>query len=142
MSGLGTGAARGVVAAMAMTAVRNVTAGFGLIERTPPERVAHEGVPGLLGKIPPQHRDESIEIAHWAFGATAGVGFRALPDRVKRQAWIGPAYGIALWAGFEVVLRRLFELSKPRRKPYERLAVAADHALYGIIVAARSGRPA
>src|SRR5215212_6275609 len=99
MRGLVPGAARGVVAAMAMTAVRNVTAGFGLIERTP-------------------------------------------PDRVQRQPWIGPAYGVALWAGFEVVLGRLFELSQPRRKPYERLAVAADHALYGIIVAARPGRPA
>ena len=135
------GAVRGTVAAMAMTGMRRVTTGVGLLERPPPERIAKEGVPGLLRRVPPRMRDETIELAHWGYGAAAGATFAALPHGVRRSRWVGPAYGIAMFALFQLVLRRLFGLNEARRKPHEHAALLADHVLYGLVVAARPERP-
>jgi hypothetical protein len=124
---------------MAMTGMRRMTTGLGLLERAPPERMAKEGVPGLLAAVPKDKRNEVIELAHWAYGAAAGAAFGAMPESVRRHQWAGPLYGLGIWFTFEFILRRLFRLSEPRRKPHERLALAADHALYGTIVAGRPG---
>src|SRR5215212_7166282 len=70
---------RGAVGALAMTAVRRLTTRVGFVERTPPERLAHEGFPGLLAHVPPPHRGAAILTAHVAFGAVAGAVFRTLP---------------------------------------------------------------
>ena len=128
------GAARGAVGAMAMTGFRRVTTGLGLVEATPPERIAHEAVPRLVSRVPPERRNEAIELAHWGFGAAAGALYGALPYRLRVRRWVGPLYGLAIWAGFEFALRRLLGISGPRRKPQERAAVAVDHLLYGAIV--------
>src|SRR5919204_287986 len=70
---------------------------------------------------------------------TAGAAFGVMPRSVRRHQWAGPLYGLGIWFVFEFVLRRLFRLSEPRRKPHERVALAADHLLYGAIVAGRPG---
>ena len=137
MSEIASGAARGAIAAMAMTGMRRMTQGLGLVERPPPERMAREGVPGIFRLAPPDKRREAIELAHWAFGAGAGAAFGTLPRPLREHRLAGPVYGLAIWAGFELVLRRLFRLSQPRRKARERVALAADHVLYGAVVAAR-----
>ena len=128
------GAVRGAVGAMAMTGFRRLTTGLDLVEATPPERIAHEAVPRLLSCVAPERRNEAIELAHWGFGAAAGALYAALPYRIRVRRWVGPLYGLAIWAGFELVLRRLFGISGPRRKPHERAAIAADHLLYGAVV--------
>ena len=124
---------------MAMTGMRRMTTGLGLLERSPPERMAKEGVPGLLAVVPQNKRNEAIELAHWAYGAAAGAAFGVMPRSVRRHQWAGPLYGLGIWFVFEFVLRRLFRLSEPRRKPHERLALAADHVLYGAVVGGRPG---
>ena len=138
MRALAHGAARGAVAAMAMTGMRRMTTALGLVERTPPERLADEGVPALLTAVPVRQRAEAIEVIHWAFGATAGAAYGLLPPRVRRRRISGPLYGLAIWAGFELGARQLLGLGEPDdRAVTERLALAADHVLYGLVLTVR-----
>ena len=123
---------------MAMTGLRRVTVGLGLVEEPPPSEIAREGVPALLARIPPEHRDEAIELAHWGYGALAGAAYGLLPPLLRRGIWSGPAYGLGIWALFEVVLARVFGLrASNERTVAERSALAADHILYGAVVAGR-----
>ncbi len=132
------GAARGVVAAMAMTGVRRLTTGLGLVHESPPEEIARKGFPALLQVVPVESRDEMIEFAHWAYGAIGGAAYGSLPAVLRRQVWAGAAYGLLVWVLFEAALAPLLGLHRAReRKRVERLAIAADHALYGAIVANR-----
>ncbi len=134
------GLARGVIGAMAQTGARRVTTGLALVRRPPPERIALEGVPTLLARVPAEHRDEAIELAHWAYGAVAGAVYAVLPRPLRRHGWAGPAYGIAVWLLFEAALGpALLGLERTKERPLsERLALAADHTLYGAVVAVRS----
>ncbi len=134
------GAVRGIVAAMAMTGMRRMTAGLGLVEETPPEEMATEGLPRLFARVPTEHRDEAVELAHWAFGAAAGAAFGALlPEALRHSRWAGPAYGLAIWALFERGMAPIFGLKPARERPVaQRLSIAADHLLYGALVAPRS----
>jgi hypothetical protein len=122
---------------MAMTGMRTVTTGLGLVERTPPERIATEGVPGLFRRIPVRYRSEALELSHWSFGAAAGAAFGVLPERLRRSAWSGPAWGLAVWTLFEVGIAPLLGVSARERSSLERLFVAADHVLYGLVVGGR-----
>ncbi|MFN2470371.1 MAG: hypothetical protein ABR583_05160 [Gaiellaceae bacterium] len=142
MSAALAGAERGVVAAMAMSGMRTVTMGLGFLPKSPPEEVAEEGMPGLLALVPPNLRETAIELAHWGFGATAGALHSWLPDRLRRTWWAGPAYGLATQVGFEAVVAPVLGLRTPaERSAGERVAVAADHVLFGLVVASRSQRP-
>jgi hypothetical protein len=125
---------------MAQTALRRVTTGLGLVGRPPPERIALEGVPMLLARVPAEHRDEAIELAHWAYGALAGAVYAMLPGPLRQRGWAGPAYGIGVWLLFEAVLGpALLGLERTKERSLsERLALAADHTLYGAVVAVRS----
>jgi hypothetical protein len=128
-----------MVGAMAQTGVRRLTTGLGLVQLPPPERIALE-VPTLLARVPAKHRDEAIELAHWAYGAGAGGVYAALPGGFRRHRWAGPAYGIVVWLLFEAVLGpALLGLERTKQRPLsERLALAADHALYGAVVGKRA----
>lgn len=130
-------AARGVVAAMAMTGMRRVTTGLGLVREPPPEAIARQGVPALLRVVPVDNRDEAIEFAHWAYGAIGGAVYGSLPPVIRRKVWAGAAYGLAVWVLFEGVVAPLLGVDRRDRGKAERLAIAADHALYGAIVANR-----
>jgi hypothetical protein len=139
-NGVARSAAWGVVGAMAQTALRRVTTGLGLVRRPPPEQIALEGVPTLLARVPAEHRDEAIELAHWAYGAFAGAVYTTVPRALRQRGWGGPAYGVAVWLLFEAVLApALLGLERTKERPHrERLALAADHTLYGAVVAKRS----
>jgi hypothetical protein len=130
-------AARGVIAAMAMTGMRRVTTGLGLLEQTPPDAMAEQEptVSRLLDRIPPDYRDEAIELAHWAYGALGGAAFGVLVPRGLRTRWTGPLYGLAIWTLFETGLVPLLGLEHAReRKVLSRVLTAADHLLYGTVV--------
>lgn len=134
-------ALRGIVAAMAMSGLRTITKGLGLVPKTPPEEIFEEGVPRLLARIPAEHREEAIELAHWSYGALGGAVFSLLPAPWRRHALAGPLYGVATWAAFERVLAPVIGIRGPHeRHTAERLAVLGDHVLYGVVVAGRSGR--
>lgn len=108
---------------MAMTGMRRLTTSLGLVAQPPPERVL------------PARREETVELARWLFGAAFGAAFGALVRPRVRSRWAGPAYGLAIWAGFETVVAPLLGPGRPGdRTAVSRLAVAADHLLYGVVL--------
>lgn len=128
-------ALRGVVAAMAMTGMRRVTTGLGLVRESPPDAIARQGFPTLLRVVPVENRDEAIEFAHWAYGAVGGAVYGSLPPVLRRGAWAGAVYGTVVWLLFEAVIAPVLGVDRRDRKTAERLAIAGDHVLYGAIVA-------
>ncbi len=135
-----SGAACGAVGAMAMTGMRVMTTELGLVEQTPPQALSRQrarGVRALLRRAPRKQRRGLIEAAHWAFGAGGGAAFGALPREVRRRPWAGPLYGLVVWLGFELGIAPALGLSQARRvRLIDRLALAADHLLYGLVLTA------
>jgi hypothetical protein len=126
----------GMVAAMAMSGMRTLTTEVGLLGETPPEAVARQAASGLLKQIPRGNRGAVVELSHWAFGAMGGALFGLLPRWLRRRSWAGPAYGLLLWLGFEAGIAPALGLSSAKAtQPAERLALAADHVLYGLVLA-------
>jgi hypothetical protein len=140
-----SGAACGAIGAMAMTGMRVLTTELGLVEQTPPEALSVQrarGVRALLRRAPRKQRRGLLEGAHWAFGAGGGATFGALPRAVRRRPWAGPGYGLVVWLGFELGIAPALGLTQAKCvRPVDRLALAADHALYGLVLSAtRPGR--
>jgi hypothetical protein len=135
-----SGAACGAVGAMAMTGMRVITTELGLVEQTPPQAIGVQrarGIRTLLRRAPRKQRRALLEAAHWTFGASGGAVFGALPRTVRRRPWAGPAYGLVLWLGFEVGIAPALGLSQAKRvRLVDRLALAADHVLYGFALSA------
>jgi hypothetical protein len=130
--------ARGAVGAMAMTGMRVITTELGLVKQTPPQAIARQrarGVRALLRRAPRTERRGLIEAAHWAFGAGGGAVFGALPRGLRRRPWAGPVYGLAVWLGFEMGIAPALGLSQAKRvRLVDRLGLAADHLLYGLVL--------
>jgi hypothetical protein len=135
-----SGAACGSVGAMAMTGMRVMTTELGLVEQTPPQAVGRQrarGLRALLRRAPRKQRRGMIEAAHWAFGAGGGAVFGALPRGWRRRRWAGPVYGLVVWLGFELGIAPVLGLSQAKRaRPVDRLALAGDHLLFGLVLTA------
>ncbi len=140
-----SGAACGSVGAMAMTGMRVITTELGLVEQTPPQAVSRQrarGIRTLLRRAPRKQRRGMIEAAHWAFGAGGGAAFGALPRELRRHPWAGPVYGLVVWLGFELGIAPTLGLSQAKHvRPIDRLALAADHLLYGLVLSATRPTP-
>lgn len=128
--------ARGAIAAMAMTGLRRISTTSGLLGHTPPEAVLADRLPRLLERIPVARRPVLVEAAHLGYGMVGGVVFGALPRRLRRRGWIGPAYGVLFWSIYELGIAPALRLLPGRRSHTEQLALLADHLLYGVVVAA------
>jgi hypothetical protein len=88
-----------------------------------------------LRRAPRKQRRGLIEAAHWAFGAGGGATFGALPGAMRRRPWAGPVYGLVVWLGFELGIAPVLGLSQAKRvRLVDRLALAADHLLYGLVL--------
>lgn len=135
-----SGAACGTVGAMAMTGMRVITTELGLVEQTPPQALSVQrarGLRALLRRAPRKQRRGLLEAAHWAFGAGGGAAFGALPRSMRRHPWAGPAYGLMVWLGFELGIAPALGLSQAKRaRPVDRIALATDHLLYGLVLSA------
>ncbi|HZV75284.1 MAG TPA: hypothetical protein VFF79_16365 [Conexibacter sp.] len=135
-------AARGTIAAMAMSGMRTLAVDVGLVEQPPPEAILKQKLSRLLRRAPRRRRSAAIELAHWAYGASGGVAFALLPEGVRRRAWAGPIYGLGLWVGFEAGLAPLLGLAQARKpRVAERAALALDHLLYGLVLSEIRRRP-
>jgi hypothetical protein len=142
MSELAHAGMRGAIAAMAMTGMRAFTVSLGLVKESPPRAIMRKRARGLLHGLPRKRRRAAIEAVHWTYGAGGGLLFGALPDEVRRRAWAGPLYGLALWLGFEVALAPALGLRHAKSpRVAERAALAADHALYGLVLSETRRRP-
>jgi hypothetical protein len=135
-----SGTACGTVGAMAMTGMRVITTELGLVEQTPPQALSRQrarGLRALVRRAPRQQRRGLIEAAHWAFGAGGGAAYGALPAELRSHPWAGPLYGLVVWLGFELGIAPVLGLSQAKRtRPVDRLALAADHLLYGLVLSA------
>jgi hypothetical protein len=130
--------ARGLVAAMAMTGIRTVTAAVGPHEKSPPEAIVDEHAPRPVQELPSRHREALTELAHWGYGAAGGVAFGMLPRRIRTHISAGPLYGLALWLTFEVGIAPALGVEHARqRQALWRTVIAFDHVLYGVMVAGR-----
>ena len=133
---------RGVIGAQAMSGMRTLTVYLGLADETPPKAILRQRARGVLRKVPRKRRPAFIELFHWSVGAFAGAIYGALPDAVRRRAWSGPVYGLAVWAGYEAGIAPMLGLSHAKKpRPVERLAFAADHLLYGLVLSEMRARP-
>jgi hypothetical protein len=133
---------RGAIAAMAMTGMRAFTVDLGIVEQTPPQAVFKQRARGLIRRVPRGRRRAAVELAHWAYGAVGGAAFAVLPQGVRRRAWAGPAYGLAVWLGFEVGVAPVLGLKQANKlRAAERTALAADHLLYGLVLSEIRARP-
>jgi hypothetical protein len=135
-----SGAACGAVGAMAMTGMRVITTELGLLEETPPRALSRQrarGIRALLRRAPRKERRGLVETAHWAFGAGGGAAYGALPRAMRRSPWAGPVYGLVVWLGFELGIAPALGLSQAKRvRLVDRLALAGDHLLYGLVLSA------
>jgi hypothetical protein len=134
----GEGAARGVAGAVAMSVMRAVTTRLSLVGTTPPDAIAFERAPRLLALLPRWTRRPAIEFGHLMYGGIAGAAYAGLPAGFRTVRGSGPAYGFATWLLYEAVVAPALGLSHARRRrPVERLALAADHVLYGLVLTGR-----
>lgn len=130
--------ARGLVAAMAMTGLRQLTENVGLLEESPPKAIVEQHAPEPIHRLMDEHRAAVTELAHWAYGMGGGVAYSVLPDRIRAHPLTGPAYGLAVWLSFELGVAPLLGMPHARsRRPVSRLVLALDHVLYGVVVSAR-----
>lgn len=118
-----------------MSLMRAATTRLGLVGRTPPDAIALERAPGVVSRLPGPARRPAIELGHLTYGGAAGAAYAALPERARSLRWSGPAYGLATWLLYEAVIAPALGLSHARRRRLvERLALAADHAVYGLVL--------
>ncbi|MEV4398610.1 hypothetical protein [Nonomuraea sp. NPDC049607] len=126
--------ARGAVGSMAMSGLRQLTVSLGMVDRTPPESVLRKTAPQLFRDVPAERRPALVEAVHWLYGAAGGAGFGLLPRAVRERRWSGPLYGVLAWAAFEAGIAPALGLPRSRHTTPERLALLADHLLYGAVV--------
>ncbi|RNL82487.1 hypothetical protein EFW17_19355 [Halostreptopolyspora alba] len=126
---------------MAMTGMREMARGMGMITQTPPEAILQERVPHLLARVPPERRVAAVQLAHWVYGASAGAGYGLIPTWLRDYRLSGPVYGVLAWAFFEFALAPAFGLVHAHQsRPRERAALFADHVLYGLVIGASPRR--
>jgi hypothetical protein len=132
------GVVRGAIASMAMTGLREFTRHAGLLEEPPPESILRQKWMGPLRRVRGIQRGGGrmhAELAHWTYGAAAGALFAALPRAMRRSAWSGPLFGLAIWTGFELGIAPILSLSQAKRpRVLDRLTLAGDHLFYGYIL--------
>lgn len=136
-------ALRGAIAAMAMTGMRTLTQTLEIVKESPPQAIFRQRAKGVLAPLPRRYHRAAVELAHWGYGAAGGAVFGSLPAAVRRRRrWIGPLYGLAIWAGFELGIAPALGLRQAsERRLVERLAFALDHLLYGLILSEIRARP-
>jgi len=136
------GGVRGTIGAMAMSGMRTFTVHVGLVGEPPPVALVRQRARGVMRMVPRKRRRAVLEAAHWGYGAVGGCAFALLPDAVRRFPWAGPVYGLVLWLGFELGVAPLLGLKQAKKvRPVERVALAADHLLYGFVISEMRRRP-
>jgi hypothetical protein len=134
---------RGAIGATAMTGIRTFTVESGLVEQSPPQAIANQRrAHKLLKRIPRERRVAAIELVHWGYGAVGGTIFGMLPESVRGRLWAGPLYGMLIWVGFEFGIAPLLGLQHAKNlRVGDRLAIASDHLLYGVVLSEMRHRP-
>jgi hypothetical protein len=128
---------RGLVAAMAMSGTRSITANVGLMEATPPRKIVERHGPRPLRRLPEHYLQAATEIVHWAYGTGGGLAFGLLPAGVRKHPATGPVFGLTVWMAFELGIGPVLGVEHRERRVLGRVVLALDHVLYGVVVAGR-----
>ena len=132
---VGHATVRGVVGAMAMSGVRNITSEIGLIRDPPPVALAKRASKTRLRRVPKRLRRPVVELLHWQVGAVGGATFAVLPDQLRKQAWAGPVWGVLIQSSFGLVIAPALGLKQAKRpSTREQAALLVDHLLYGYVL--------
>ena len=132
---IGHGTVRGVVGAMAMSGVRNITSELGLIREPPPVALAKRASRSRLRHVPKGLRRPLVEVLHWQVGALGGATFAVLPDGLRKRAWAGPAWGVLIQSSFGLAIAPALGLKQAKRPSVrEQAALLADHLVYGYVL--------
>jgi hypothetical protein len=122
--------------------MRALTVSLGLVEEPPPRAILRQKARGLMRLVPRRRRRAAQEIAHWAYGAAGGALLAALPDAARLRPWAGPVFGLVLWGGYEAGIAPALGLKQAEKvRLKERVALAADHLLYGAVLSELRRRP-
>jgi hypothetical protein len=133
---------RGVIGAMAMTGMRQLTTALGLVDETPPESILRRQTKGLLRLVPRKRRRVAVTAVHWGVGAVGGLAFGALPDEVRRSRWAGPAWGLVMLAAYQTAVAPALGLKQAKDPDLsEWLGLTGDHLLYGFVLSEFRERP-
>jgi hypothetical protein len=142
LSEIAHGALRGTIGAMAMTGLRSFTVSLGLVDEPPPRAILRQKSKGVFRVMPKRFRRAGQELFHWGFGAAGGAMFGLFPQKVRMQAWAGPVWGLGIWLVFEVAVAPALGLSQAKKlRPVDRVSLAADHLLYGLVLSELRRRP-
>jgi hypothetical protein len=99
-------------------------------------------LPGPFRRAEHGRKRVAVELLHWSYGAGGGAAFAALPSELRNRPWAGPLYGVVVWGGFELAIAPLLDLDQAKRvRPLDRLALIADHLLYGFVLSETRRRP-
>lgn len=130
---LATGAAAGIVATAAHTAIMAAAKSLGMLGEPPPQKLTRR-ILTLLG-----HRPRSLELlltttaAHVAYGAATGALYALLPPPA-RGSLSGMAYGVAVWgASYLGWIPKLGLMRSPSRDRGGRpTAMVLAHVAFGL----------
>ena len=130
------GAVRGAVGAMAMTGMRVLTTGLGLVEETLPQ-----GRPAASARALCCGGRRAGSAGGWSrspTGPSVPAAARCsgrCPAACAGAAGRARCTGLAVWLGFELGIAPALGLSQAKRvRAVDRLALAADHLLYGLVL--------
>ncbi len=131
------GAAAGVVATAAMSALMLAAGRLGLLGRQPPQAIAEQAVEVVTDEPVPSPVGRALGVlTHLAFGAGAGAGYallpRWLPPRVRGCGWALGIYGAA-YQGWVPALGALPPADRDRRDRVTVMVLA--HLVYGTVLA-------
>lgn len=129
------GAAAGVVAAAAMTALMVTAERIGMMRGQPPRKIVDRVAPPAGRRT----RDVAALASHLAYGAAAGTVFAGATDERHDVTVLGLGFGLALWAaGYEGWVPAMGVLPPAHRDRRGRVGtMVAAHLLFGAVLARR-----
>jgi hypothetical protein len=128
--------ASGVVAAMTMSGLRNLTTALGLLEEIPPREIIESTAPRLVVLLSDDRERAFAEIAHWAYGGICGLAYGEIVRRrpARSRVW-GALYGGAVLGLYRAAIAPALGIGTSRRNAVDdQLMLAADHVLFGVVL--------
>lgn len=133
-----SGAAAGVAATAAISLFMLGAKKLGALGEPPPRRIVRRLL-SPLGPLAPRGKalDATALVAHFAFGASVGTLFAALPARARSQGG-GTLFGAGVWAANYAGFLPQAGLMPPARRdrPARPASMLAAHLVYGAALAA------
>jgi hypothetical protein len=114
MGGVISGAARGIVGAMAMTGMRVTTTELGLVDQTSVQALGRQrarGIRALLWRAPRKRRRGMIELPIGPSALVAARHSGRCHASWRSHPWAGPVYRLVVCLGFELGIAPVLDVS-------------------------------